>query len=124
MPQEGDQPPPCFQEAVEPGGARTPPGRHMAHLEQLRELNDKLEEEQQRQQQLRQALEREAANKTLDGGARAKARDVQCRIMEDVDAGAFPILNRASQSLTAVALLLCTMPEPSTNEGRLIHYEL
>jgi hypothetical protein len=45
MPREGDQPPPCVQEAVEPGGTQAPPGSHVAHLEQLRELNDKLEEE-------------------------------------------------------------------------------
>jgi hypothetical protein len=60
----------------EPGGAQTPPGSHMAHLKQLRELHDRLGEEQQWLQQLRQALERESAEKTLDGGARAKARDV------------------------------------------------
>jgi hypothetical protein len=48
----------------------------VAHLEQLRELHNKLGEVQQCLQQLRQALEREAASKALDGGARAKARDV------------------------------------------------
>ena len=42
----------------------------MAHLEQLRELHDKLEEEQQWLQLLRQALEREAVGKILGGGAR------------------------------------------------------
>jgi hypothetical protein len=44
--------------------------------------------------------------------------------MEDVDAATLPILNRASQSRTSVALLLCTMPEPSTTEGLRVHYEL
>jgi hypothetical protein len=39
----------------------------VAHLEQLRELHNKLREEQQQLQQLRQALEREAAGKALDG---------------------------------------------------------
>jgi hypothetical protein len=42
----------------------------MAHLEQLRELHDKLREEQQRLQLLWQALEREAIGKILGEGAR------------------------------------------------------
>jgi hypothetical protein len=49
MPREGDQLPPHVQE---PSGAQTPPGSHMAQLEQLRELHNKLKEEQQRLQQL------------------------------------------------------------------------
>ena len=68
----------------------------MAHLEKLRELHDKLGEEQQRLQQLQQALEREAVGKILDGGTYAKARDVEHRIMEDAEAAAPPDLNRAS----------------------------
>jgi hypothetical protein len=35
MPWEGDWPPPRVQEAVELGGSQTPPGSHVAHLEQL-----------------------------------------------------------------------------------------
>jgi hypothetical protein len=95
MPWEGDQPPPRVQEVVEPCWAQTPPTSHVAHLEKLRELHDKLGEKQQRLQQLRQALEREAASKTLDRGACAKARNVQRRIMEDTNAAAPPVLNRA-----------------------------
>jgi hypothetical protein len=60
----------------------------------------------------------------INRGARAKARDVQRHIEEDVDAAEPPIINRASQSLATAALLLCTMPEPSTTEGRRIHEEL
>jgi hypothetical protein len=44
--------------------------------------------------------------------------------MEDADAATPPALNRASQSLAAAALLLRTMLEPSTIEGRHIHSEL
>jgi hypothetical protein len=118
MPREGDRPPPRVQEVVEPSGAQTPPGSHVAHLEQLRELHNKLREEQQRLQQLRQALEREATSKALDGGAQAKAREIQGRIEEDANVVTPLVLNRASQSLVAAALLLYTMPEPSTTEGR------
>jgi hypothetical protein len=119
MPQEGDQPPPH-----NPDGAQTPPGSHEDHLEQLRELHNMLREERQRLQQLRQALEGEAAGKALDGDARAMTRDVLRRIEEDADAAEAPILNRASQSLAAAVLLLRTMPELSTTEGRHIHDEL
>jgi hypothetical protein len=56
MPREGDQLPPHVQE---PSGAQTPPGSHVAQLEKLRELHNKLKEEQQWLQQLQQALERE-----------------------------------------------------------------
>jgi uncharacterized protein YhaN len=119
MPQEGDQPPPH-----NPDGAQTPLGSHEAHLRQLRQLHDKLEEEQQRLQQLRQALEGEAAGKALDGGARTKARDVLRHIEEDADAAELLVLNRASQSLAVSSLLLHTMPKPSTTEGRCIHSKL
>jgi hypothetical protein len=68
--------------------------------------------------------EREATGKALDGGEGAKAHDIQHHIEEDIDAAEHPILNRASQSLTAAALLLRTMVEPSTTEGRRIHDKL
>lgn len=121
MPHEGDQPPPHVQEAVELGGAQTPPGSHLAHLEQLQELHNKLGGEQKPLQQLRQALEWEATGRTLNGVARAKARDVQRHIMEEADVATTPVFNRASQSLAAVALLLHTMLEPSTTDGRRVH---
>jgi hypothetical protein len=96
----------------------------MGHLEQLRELHAKLGEDQQRLQQLQQVLEREAAGKVLDEGARAKARDVHHRIMEDAEAKAPPAFHRASQNLTAAAILLRTMSEPYTTEGHRIHGEI
>jgi hypothetical protein len=89
MPREGDQPPLCVWEVVEPGGAQTPPRSHVAHLEQPREL-----------------------------------RDIQRRIMEVVEADAPLALNRASQSHAVVVILIRTMPEPSTTEGRRVHGEL
>jgi hypothetical protein len=44
----------------------------MAHLEQLHELHTKLGEEQRWLQHLRQVLEREAAGRASDEGARAR----------------------------------------------------
>jgi hypothetical protein len=47
-----------------------------------------------------------------------------CRIEEDADVAEPPVLTQATQSLAAAALLLCTIPEPSTTEGCRIHGEL
>jgi hypothetical protein len=44
--------------------------------------------------------------------------------MEDVEAEAPLAFHRANQNLTAAAILLRTMPEPSTTEGRRIHSEI
>ena len=49
-------------------------------------------------------FEGEAAGEALDGGAWAKARDVQRCIEEDADAAEPLVLNWASQSLAAAVL--------------------
>jgi hypothetical protein len=53
-----------------------------------------------------------------------RAHDVQRRINED-EGGEQPLVfNRASQNIVAAEILLRTMPEPSTLEGRWVHDEL
>jgi hypothetical protein len=74
--------------------------------------------------QLRQNLEQEWAGRALTGGARHRARDAQRRIIDDDRAGLPPIFNGASQNLAAAAMLLRTMLEPSTTDGRLVQGEL
>ena len=60
-----------------------------------------------------------------DGGAaRRRARDVNHRINNDEGGEQPPIFNRASQNIAAAVMLLRTMPEPSTSEGRWVHGEL
>jgi hypothetical protein len=44
--------------------------------------------------------------------------------MEDAEVEAPPAFHRASQNLAAAAILLQTMLEPSTTEGRQIHGEI
>jgi hypothetical protein len=44
--------------------------------------------------------------------------------MEGVGADPPPAFHKASQNLAAAAILLRTMPEPSTTEGRRIHGEI
>jgi hypothetical protein len=67
--------------------------------------------------QLRQNIEQEWAGQTLAGGALLRAQDVQHRIADDARAMPPPAFNGAGQSLAAAAMLLRTMPEPSTTEG-------
>jgi hypothetical protein len=74
--------------------------------------------------QLRQNIEQEWAGRALTGGARHQAWDVQCRIVDDARAGMPPTFSGAGQNLAAAAMLLRTMPEPSTTEERRIQGEL
>jgi hypothetical protein len=74
--------------------------------------------------QLRQNLEQEWAGRALAGGARHRARDVQRRIIDDARAGLPATFNGADQNLAGAAILLRTMPEPSTTEGRRIQGEI
>jgi tyrosyl-tRNA synthetase len=86
-------------------------------LEQIRELQDRLDEERENLRLLQQTLEHECATHAHGGGARERARDVNRRIVEDraVDP---PIFGRASQNLVAAAMLLRNMPEPSNPDAR------
>jgi hypothetical protein len=93
-------------------------------LEQLREMQAKLDEEAGRLAQLRQSIEQEWAGWALAGEARHQAWDVQRRIVGKVRAGLPPAFSGAGQDLAAAVMLLRTMPDPSTTEGRRIHGEL
>ena len=59
-----------------------------------------------------------------NGGARARSRDVHHRIVEDAGAEQPLVFNRASQNLAAAAILLRTMPKPSTIEGHRVQSEI
>jgi hypothetical protein len=104
--------------------ARAPTGGQGTQLEKLREMQAKLDEEMVRLMQLRQNLEQELADRALVGGARHRARDIQRRIIDNARAGLPPTFKGASQNLAASAILLRTMPEPSTTEGRRVQGEL
>jgi hypothetical protein len=101
-----------------------PAGGQDTQLEQLREVQAKLDEEAGRLVQLRQNIEQEWAGRALAEGARHRAWDVQRRIIDDARAGLPQAFCGASQNLAAAAMLLRTMPEPSTTEGRRIQGEL
>ena len=87
-------------------------------LEQLDELEARLEEERVRLRQLCETLVQDQSARGDDGAARCRARDVNFRIVEDEGGDNPPVFSTASQNVMAAALLLRAMPEPLTPEGR------
>jgi hypothetical protein len=81
-------------------------GGQDTQLEQLREMQAKLDEEAGQLVQLRQNIEQEWAGRALAGGARHRARDVQCRIIDDARAGLPSAFSGAGQDLDAAVMLL------------------
>jgi tyrosyl-tRNA synthetase len=86
-------------------------------LEQIRELQDRLDEERENLRLLQRTLEQERVARTHGRGARERARDVNHRIVEDraVDP---PVFGRASQNVVTAAMFLRNMPEPSNPDAR------
>jgi hypothetical protein len=99
-------------------------GGQDTQLEQFREMQARFDEEAGRLVQLRQNIKQEWAGRTLVGGAPHRAQDVQRRIVDDARARLPPAFSGVGQNLVAAAMLLRTMPEPSTTEGRRIQGEL
>jgi hypothetical protein len=85
-------------------------------LEQIRELQDRLDEERENLRLLQQTLEHERADRAHDGGAREIARDVNRRIIKDRAVEPL-VFGQASQNVVAAAMLLRNMPEPSNPEA-------
>jgi hypothetical protein len=101
-----------------------PAGGQDTQLEQIREMQAKLDEEAGQLVQLRQNIKQEWAGRALAGEARHQARDVQCRIVDNARARLPLASSGVGQNLVAAAILLRAMPEPSTTEGRRIQGEL
>jgi hypothetical protein len=97
-----------------------PAGGQDTQLEQIREMQAKLDEEAGQLVQLRQNIEQEWAGRALAGEARHQAWDVQHRIADEARARLPPASSGVGQNLAAAAMLLRAMPEPSTIEGRRI----
>jgi hypothetical protein len=126
MPEDDNAPVPASRVEIprELAVVPVPAGGQDTQLEQLCEMQAKLDEENGRLVQLRQNIKQEWAGRALVGGARHRARDVQRRIVDDARAGLPPAFSEVDQNLAAAAMLLRTMSEPSTTEGRRIQGEL
>jgi hypothetical protein len=101
-----------------------PAGGQDTQLEQIREMQAKLDEEARQLVQLWQNIEQDWAGRALAGEARNQARDVQRRIVDNARARLSPASSEVGQNLAAAAILLQTMPKPSTTERRRIQGEL
>jgi hypothetical protein len=126
MPEDGDPPRPAprvdiLQElAVVP----VPAGGQDAQLEQIREVQARLDEEAGQLVQLQQNIGHEWAGRAPAGEARHLAQDVQHRIADDARARLPSASSGVGQNLDAAVILLRAMPEPSTTEGPRIQGEL
>jgi hypothetical protein len=126
MPEDGDPPRPAprvdilWELAVVP----FPTGGQDAQLEQIREMQARLDEEAGQPVQLWQNIGQEGAGRAPTGEVRHLAQDVQHRIADDARARLPPVSSGVGQNLAAAAILLRAMPEPSTTEGRCIQGEL
>jgi hypothetical protein len=124
---EGDDPPrPASRVDIprELAVVPVPVGGQDTQLEQIREMQAKLDEEAGQLVQLQQNIEQEWADRALAGEACHRARDVQRRIVDDARARLPLASSGVGQNLVAAAVLLRAMPEPSTTEGRRIQGEL
>jgi hypothetical protein len=94
-----------------------PAGGQNTQLDQIHEMQAKLDEEAGQLVQLQKNIEQEWAGRALAGEARHQARDIQRRIADDARARLPPASSGVGQNLAAAAILLRAMPEPSTTKG-------
>jgi hypothetical protein len=120
MPEDDDPPGPASRVDIprELAVVPVPTGGQDTQLEQIREMQAKLDEE------AGQNIEQEWAGRALTGEACHQARDVQRRIADDARARLPPASSGVGQNLAAAAMLCRAMPEPSTTDGRRIQGEL
>jgi hypothetical protein len=108
MPEDGDpsRPAPRVDILRELAVVPVPAGGQDAQLEQIREMQARLDEEAGQLVQLRQNIGQEWAGRAPAGEARHLAQDVQHRIADDARARLPPASSGVGQNLTAAAILL------------------
>jgi hypothetical protein len=101
-----------------------PAGGQDAQLEQIREMQARLDEGAETLEQFRRNIGQEWADQAPAGEARNLPQGIQHRVADDVRARPPPATSGVGQNLAATAILLRVMLEPSTTEGRHIQGEL
>jgi hypothetical protein len=126
MPKNGDSPRPAPRVDIlrELAVVPVPAGGQDAQLEQIREMQARLNEEAGTLGQPRLNLRQEWAGRAPAGEARHLAQDVPHRIADDTRPRLPPVSSGVGQNLAVAAILLRAMQEPSTTEGRRIQGEL
>jgi hypothetical protein len=126
MPENGDPPRPAPRVDIlrELAVVPVPAGGHDPQLEQIREMQARLDEGAGTLEPFRRDIGQEWAGQPPAGEARYLPQGIQHRIADDVRARPPPASSGVGQNLAAAAILLRAMPEPSTTEGRRIQGEL
>jgi hypothetical protein len=101
-----------------------PTGGHDPQLEQIREMQARLDEGAGTLEPFRRDIGQEWAGQPPAGEARHLPQGTQHRIADDARARPPSASSGVGQNLAAAAILLRAMPEPSTTEGRRIQGEL
>jgi hypothetical protein len=126
MPENGDPPRPAPRVDIprELAVVPVPAGGQDAQLEQIREMQARLDEEVGQLVQLQQNIGQEMAGRAPVGEARHLAQNVQHHIADNARARLPLASSGVGQNLAAATILLRAMPEPSTTKGRRIQGEL
>jgi hypothetical protein len=126
LPENGDPPRPVPRVDIlrELVVVPVPAGGHDPQLEQIREMQAKLDEGAGTLEPFRWDIRQEWAGQPPAGEVRHLPQGIQHRIADDVRVRPPSVSSGVSQNLAAAAILLHAMPEPSTTEGRHIQGEL
>jgi hypothetical protein len=126
MPENGDPPRPAPRVDIlrELAVVPVPAAGQDTQLEQIREMQARLDEGAGTLEQFRRNIGQEWADRAPAGEARHLPQGIQHRIADDVRARPPPASSGVGQNLAAAAILLRAMLEPSTTEGRHIQGEL
>jgi hypothetical protein len=126
IPENGDPPRPAPRVDIlrELAVVPVPAGGQDSQLEQIREMQGRLDEGAGTLEPFHRNTGQEWAGQAPAGEVRHLPQSIQHRIADDVRARPPPASSGVGQNLAAAAILLCAMPEPSTTEGRRIQGEL
>jgi hypothetical protein len=126
IPENGDPPRPVPRVDIlrELAVVPVPAGGQDTQLEQIREMQARLDEGAGTLEPLQRNIEQGWADRAPAREARHLPQGIQLRIADDVRARPPPASSGVGQNLAAAAILLRAMPEPSTTEGRRIQGEL
>jgi hypothetical protein len=87
-----------------------PAGGQDIQLEQIREMQARVDGEADRLVQLRQNIEREWAGRSLAGEACHQAQDIRRHIVDNARAALPPVVSGSGPDLAAAVMLLRAMP--------------
>jgi hypothetical protein len=126
MPENGDPPRPVPRIDIlrELAVVPVPAGGHDPQLDQIREMQARLDEGAGTLEPIHRDIGQEWAGQPPNGEVCHLPQGIQYRIANNVRVRPPPVSSGVGQNLATAAILLRVMPEPSTTEGRRIQGEL